>query len=286
VGNVRIVTDSSASFAPGLREKYAIEVIPHTIKIGRERYLEDGSFTVDELFHKVREHQNGGEVAAPEVQAAELNRILDCLHRVGRTSEQIVAIHTSSHLSPMWAQSRRAAEMMMGRYTIRVIDSLSTSLGLGVLVELAAKAAYDGASVHEVARIVNGAVPHLYATFFSETLSYLERSAHLGVSQSILGTMLGIKAMLTMEDGQLMPLEKVQDREQVVDKLYEFIVEFSHIEEVGIIQHRYEQPEEHLLQRLKEGLPNLRVRSIPYSPSLATHLGANVMGVLVYEGVG
>ena len=70
-------------------------------------------------------------------------------------------------------------------------------------------------------------MPHLYVTLFTESLNYLETSANLGVSQSVLGTMLGIKAMLTVEEGDLIPLEKVQTREEVVDKLYEFVVEFA-----------------------------------------------------------
>src|SRR4029079_1483983 len=132
------------------------------------------------------------------------------------------------------------AEMLKGRYTIRVIDSLSTSDGLGILVKMAAEAAEQGASVHEIARIANGAVPHLYMAVFAESLNFLERSARLGPSQSLLGTMLGIKAMLMMEDGRLVPLEKVQTRDEVVDKLYEFVIEFARIEKVGVMQHGYE----------------------------------------------
>ena len=71
----------------------------------------------------------------------------------------------SSHLSPMWAQARKAAEMLKGRYTIRVLDSQTTSYGLGLLVQMAAQAADAGANVNDIARIVNGAVPHLYCHF-------------------------------------------------------------------------------------------------------------------------
>jgi DegV family protein with EDD domain len=285
VGKVRIVTDSNASIPQEVLDLYPIEVIPHTIRMGRDRHEENESLSVDRLFQLLREKQSSGHTVMPELEAPNLNRILDCYQRVGREAEEIVAIHMSSHLSPMWAQSRRAAEMMMGRYRIRVIDSLSTSLGLGVLVELAAKAAANGANLHEVARVINGAVPHLYVTFFAETLNYLERSAQLGAAQSVLGTMLGIKAMLTMEDGKLIPLEKVQSREEVVEKLYSFVAEFAHIEQVGIVQHRYEQTQDLFLERLKEGLPRVKTRLLHYPPSLAAHLGPSVMGVVVYEGM-
>lgn len=284
MSSVRIVTDSNASLSPDLIERYGIEVIPHVIRVGRVRQEETPDLSADRLFQLVRENRNENCTQVPQLEAPDLNRLIDVYQRLGREADQILAIHMSSHLSPMWRQSRRAAEMMMGRYRIRVIDSLTTSMGLGILVEIAAKAAAEGATIHEVARLVNGAIPHMYATFFAETLHYLERSANLGAAQSVLGTLLGIKAMLTMEDGVFIPLEKVQERDQVVDKLYDFVVEFARIERIGVVQHHYEEAQAAFLERLKENLPHVPVEQVPYTPSLAVHLGPNIMGVIVYEG--
>ena len=173
-----------------------------------------------------------GLTPVPEVQAPAINAFLD-FYQDSTEGEQIVAIHMSSHLSPMWSQARKAAEMLKGRYTIRVMDSQNTAYGLGLLVRLAANAAAAGANVNEIARIVNGAVPHLYVTLFTESLSYLERSAKLSASQSLLGTMLGIKAMLMVEDGRLATQEKVQTRDEVVEKMHEFVAEFAAVKETG-----------------------------------------------------
>jgi DegV family protein with EDD domain len=259
-------------------------VIPHRIKIGPSLYEEDEHFSASELFAKLQEAQTVGMTKLPDVQAADLNAILDCYQRMGREAEQIVSIHMSSELSPMWAQARKAAEMLKGRYTIRVLDSLSTSYGLGLLVEQAAKAAAAGANVHEIARVINGSIPHLYFAAFSESLHYLERSARLGPSQSLLGAMLGIKAMLMMEDGRLAPLEKVQTREEVVDKLFEFVAEFAHVERVGILHHEYEQTQNVLIGRLLDAAPHLQIERLVYPPSLAAYIGPEMIGVIIYEG--
>jgi len=220
----------------------------------------------------------------PEVLPADINTILDTYQTTDKEAEQIVSIHMSSQLSPTWQQARRAAELLKGRYSIRVIDSMSSSFGLGLLVEKAVLAADQGAPLGDIARIVNGAVPHLYVAMFSESLNYLERSAHLGPSQSLLGTMLGIKAMLMVEEGKLMSLEKVQTREEVVEKLYEFVAEFAHVERVGVLHHAYEEPHMNLMARLKEAMPHAKVQAVNYPPSLAVHLGPNMIGVVVYEG--
>lgn len=284
MSKVRIVTDSNAYLTPELREQHQIEVLPHRIKIGSSIYEEDDTFTSDVMFEKVQKARAAGSEILPDVRGADLNTILDRYQRLGRESEQIVSIHMSSELSPMWKEARKAAEMLKGRYTIRVIDSLSTSYGLGLLVEQAAEAADAGADVHEIARIINGAIPHLYLAIFSESLNYLERSANLSPSQNLLGTMLGIKAMLMMEDGRLSPLEKVQTADEVIEKLHQFVAEFASVERIGILQHSYSQQQDELVELLAESLPGIRVEQLSLPPSLAAYCGPNVLGVAVYEG--
>jgi DegV family protein with EDD domain len=283
MSKVRIVTDSNAYLPADVVEKYAITIVPHRIKIGGSFFEEDADFSAEELFEKAHEVQRMGVSKLPEVQAPNVNAFLDIFH-AGGEGEQIVCVHMSRELSPMWATARKAAEMLRGRFTIRVLDSQSVSFGLGLLVQQAAEAAEAGASVSEVARIVNGAIPHLYFAGFSESLHYLERSASLSASQSLLGTMLGIKAMLMMEDGRLMTQEKVQTRDEVVEKLAEFVTEFASVQEMGVFEHSYDSQRTDLIERLRETQPKTPIHKITYPPSLATYLGPNVVGVLVYEG--
>jgi DegV family protein with EDD domain len=284
MGKVRVVTDSNAYLSPEFLAQHQVEIIPHRIKIGSSVYEEGSDFSADQMFARLNAAQAAGMNHVPEVLAADINTILDIFQTPGSEAEHIVSIHMSSKLSPMYAQARRAAEMLRGRYTIRVIDSQSTSFGLGQLVERAALAAERGGTAHDIARVVNGAVPHLYVAVFAESLSYLERSAQLGASQSLLGTMLGIKAMIMMEEGKLATLEKVQTREEVVDKLFEFVSEFARVERVGIFHHNYEKHRVALVERLREQLGLTASCEPTYSPSLAAYLGPNMIGVVVQEG--
>ena len=79
MGKVRIVTDSNAFLLPAIKEKYAIEVIPHRIKIGGAIYEEDADFTADELFKKLSEAQKAGLNRLPEVLAADVKHSFDTL---------------------------------------------------------------------------------------------------------------------------------------------------------------------------------------------------------------
>jgi DegV family protein with EDD domain len=98
-----------------------------------------------------------------------------------------------------------------------VIDSLTTSIGLGWLIEAAAEAAANGAALDEIVRIVRGMITHMYAVFFVDQLDYLERNGRLSKSQAVLGTMLGIKPFLTIEEGEIIPMEKVRTRDKAID---------------------------------------------------------------------
>jgi len=166
------------------------------------------------------------------------------------------------------------------------VDSMHTSLGLGILVEAAAEAAARGEPLEELVRIVRGMIPHMYAVYFTESLDYLERAGRLGKSQSILGAMLGIKPFLTIDDGEIIPMEKVRTREKAIDKLVEFVSEFSHIERVAIMQSG-EQPSEEtrlLLERLEQTFPGQYFPVMMYGASLACLIGPDGLGIVIYEG--
>ena len=112
-----------------------------------------------------------------------------------------------------------------------MLDTATTSTGLGLIVETAARTAAAGEPIGEIERIVRGMIPHIYALFFSDSLQYLESWGRLGPAQAMLGTMLGLKPLSTMEDGDLLPVEKVRNYAHAVDKLHDFIIEFSRIEQ-------------------------------------------------------
>ena len=87
-----------------------------------------------------------------------------------------------------------------------------------------------------------------------------------------------------MEEGELVPLEKVQTRDEVIEKLYDFVTEFARVQRVGIMQHAYEHQQDALVERLAEVLPDVSVQRLTLPPSLATYVGPNMIGVVVYEG--
>jgi DegV family protein with EDD domain len=168
------------------------------------------------------------------------------------------------------------------------MDSMSVSWGLGMLVKSAAQQAAAGRSLDEVVRFVRGMLPHIYFAFFVERLDYLERGRRISPAQALLGTMLHIKPLLLVEDGDIVPLEKVRTREAAIEKLADFVAEFAAIQQVVILKSPIESEigalAGNLRAHLDAALPGRQFEAIEYDPILACHLGPEALGVVVYEG--
>jgi DegV family protein with EDD domain len=280
---VAVVTDSTAGFEPAEAQALGIHVVPLNIQVGREKFQEGVDVDTDELFRRV--NMGGGIPLSHPPETATFEALYARLHK--QQTDQILSIHISSHLSKTMQKARLGAEALLGRCSIAVVDSMTTSMGLKILVTAAAKAANEGEAMDDIVRLVRGMIPHIYMVFYVETMEYLERSGRIGKAQAILGSMLNIKPILFMEDGDIIPLEKVRTTDKAIEKLFEFVAEFDNLEQTAIIQRNKQPGKEarNLQERLAQSFPNLRFPTIQYGPDLATRIGPNAMGVVVYEGV-
>ncbi len=281
-GKVAVVTDSTAYFEPGTVEELGIHIVPLTIQLEGKRFKDGPDIDTDELFRRLN-YSNSYPMSFPPD-----DMIFEELYaKIHQETDQILSIHTSSRLNKTVARAKLGAEALLGRCSITVVDSMTTSIGLGILVKAAAEAANDGASLDDIVRIVRGMLPHIYLIFYVESMEYLERNGRIGKAQALLGSMLNIKPILFMEDGDIIPLEKVKTTEKALEKLFEFVAEFDNLEQTAIIQpNKFPNKETRTLQeRLEQSFSDLQFPIIQYGPDLATRIGPNALGIVVYEGI-
>jgi DegV family protein with EDD domain len=283
MAKVKVVTDSTAYFEAGTAKAIGISVVPLRIHFGDEVYEDGVNLSTDEFFRRMERASSPPTTSPPSVKTFE-----ELYARLHTTTDQILSIHVSSRLSQTCRNAAAGAGSLLGRCKIVVVDSLTTSLGLGMLATAAADLADMGANVDEIVRVIRGMIPHIYIVFFVETIDYLERGGRLGKAQAILGSMLNIKPLLFVEDGEIIPLEKVRTRAKAIDKLHEFAAEFAHIDKIAIIQRdtKLNEDANALIERLQLTFPGISVPIIQYNPLLACHVGPNAMGIIVYEGTG
>ncbi len=280
MGKVAIVTDSTAFLEPGVAQELEINVVPLSVHLGDETLRDGIDITPEAFFQRLEQGGAVPRTSPPSVRTFE--QVYANLH--SRT-DQILSIHISGRLSQTLNHAERGAESLLGRCSIAVVDSMTTSLGLGILAKAAAEAAQEGADLDEVVRLVRGMIPHIYIVFYVDQMDYLERGNRIGRAQAILGTMLNVKPLLFVEDGEIIPLEKVRTHEKAVEKLFEFVAEFAELEQAAIIQRQASPTEETemILERFEQLFPDMQFPIIQYGPVLASHIGPSAMGVVVYE---
>src|SRR5258708_1096965 len=129
-------------------------------------------------------------------------------------------------------------------------------------------------------------ISRIYAIFFVDSLDYLQHGGLVSESQAILGGMLGIKPFLTIEEGELITMEKVRTRPQAIDKLVEFVTEFSSVDYLVILQNTSHLTDQTrmLQERLALEFVDRPFPVVVYKPSLGTFIGPDAMGIIVFEG--
>ncbi len=257
-----------------------VTIVPLHIKMGAQTYLDNGELDEQMFFDLYRRSGERVRVLPPTVD--EFYQVYSALHQ---TTGEILSIHLPSKLGQTIEHARRAANMLLGQCKIQVIDAETTSLGLGILVEAAARAATTGEHIDDIVRYIRGIVPQIYIVFFAENLDDLKHADGIGEAQALLGTMLGIKPLFTLESGEIIPIEKVRRRSEAVEKLIEFVTEFDAINQVAIIKNSDAPTEEttYIAEQLRDEFPGIEVPVMAYGPVLMSYIGPAALGVVVYE---
>lgn len=217
---VYIVTDSTADLPKELAKTYNITVVPlKVIFNGCEPLLDGVDIETEQFYHRLVENQELSITSQPT--PAEFASTYQKLHAAGGS---IISIHISSAMSGT-CQSARLGKDMVPDADIEVIDSQSVSMGLGMLVLTAARAARAGKSKPEILEIVQRLMPKINVFFIVDTLDYLVRGGRIGKAQAFLGTILNIKPLLCLKEGIVHPYEKVRGRTKAMDRLIQTVEE-------------------------------------------------------------
>lgn len=281
MSKVHIVTDSAVVIDPEIVEEFSITVVPLVVRIGEEVYHDGPNLDHEELLLRM-----ASERVHPEIVGPTAEQFARVYARLARHTDQIISVHSSAALSLVCREAERATRSFLGRYDIVVLDSETISLGLGILVEGAARLGQQSARLDEIVRHVRGMLRHVYVSLTTDTLDYLERAGLVRPSQAVLGTMLDNKPFLALERGDIIPMEKVIGREDAIGKLADFANEFPRIEQMAVLQSRpYPTDETKLLLDDIEVAPESGdIPVLLYGPLLASHVGPDAIGLLVYEG--
>lgn len=275
---VRIVTDSTCDLPAETITRYDIRVIPLYINVGAQGFLDGIDITREEFYTKLPTFPEHPTTAVPSLQ--KFCAIYDALAEEGAT--EVLSIHISGALSAVLDVARIAAQETTS-VPVTVFDSRQLSLGMGFLVETAAKLAAAGSTVAEILETLNLQVKRSHVFAVIDTLEFLKRSGRMNRFIANIGTLLQIKPILTMYDGKP-GTERVRTRERATKRLMEMLREVGKIERIAIVHTNAPARVAELRTWVASLLSNDEIMVTDITPVIGAHIGPGAFGFAVVGG--
>ncbi len=286
MSKVALVTDSTANLPPEITRNLPIHVVPLHVIWGEQSYLDQVELTSEQFYARLRTDKVLPTTSQPSPQAFK-----DLYVRLLEEGYDILTVTISSRLSGTMDSALQAKSSLPGSQ-IEVFDSMTTSLAMGFQVLAAARLANLGATLKECTTEVNRAREKSGVLFVLKTLEFLARGGRLGGASAFVGTMLNLKPILELSQGQVEPVERVRTSNKAIERLLEIFEERVKKDScpVRIACLHTDTPDEvkELLERARQrfGLTDVSEAFVSeISPVLGVYAGPGALGVAFMTGM-
>ena len=276
---VRVVTDSAADLDRDTVERLGIAVVPMTVLFGREAYPQS-EISSDEFWDKVASGMHPG-TSQPSVGLFE-----QTFCRIVEAGHHVLCLTVTSKHSGTFGNARSAALRFGDR--VKVMDSLSLSMGEGFQVLAAAQAALDGLDLHQVAQVVDRVRERTRVFILLDTIEHLRRGGRADAFIPILNRVtkvLRIRPLLNITDGSLGLQGLARSYERGLAQIEQEVVKLSPLEELAVMHTRCAEVAKSLAHSLAEqlGLHDRQILIAEAGPVLSVHAGPGVVGVAAVQ---
>jgi DegV family protein with EDD domain len=276
---VKIVTDSTADLPSQLAKEMGITVVPVYVRFGEEVYLDGVDMSEDEFYRRLEKTTVHPSTVQPGPQD-----FLEVYRKLSPKADGIVSIHVSAKLSGTCNSALMAKDMLDTKCPVEVVDSEMTTMGLGLLAIAAATMAKKGESIDKIVKEVKKTIPKIHLLCLFDTLKYLLLGGRIGKAKALLGSILNVKPMITLKDGEVVPAGQVRTRAKGIDKLLEFGQNAKKIQDLAVVHSTTPDEAKHLAKRLGPVFDQKRIRMSRVGPALGVHVGPGALMVVVREG--
>ena len=285
---IALITDSTCDLPKETMEKYNIEVVPLTVNFGDDTYYDKEDLKTDQFFTLME-----GSSKLPSTSQPSVGLFMEKYEELAEKYDKIISIHISGALSGT-CESARLASVQVKGVDVEVVDSRSTSTGLGFLVILAARMIEKGKDIAEIKNKIIEERKNLTIYFTVNELTYLEKGGRIGKAQAFLGSVLNFNPILELsaETGEITPKEKVRGYSKTNKKLLELTMDkiadeknFNLAYIYGKDSDNYKQFKELLGAELSDKNDlNYDILENPIGSVLSSHTGPLVYGIVIYKG--
>ncbi|MFC2024790.1 DegV family protein [Chloroflexota bacterium] len=271
---IKVVTDSTSDLPPQLAEELGITVLPAYVQFGSKVYRDRVDISEDEFYQKLQ-----NDPIHPSTEPPTPQDFAEVYQKLSQEADGIISIHISSKLSATSNSALLAKDLVETECPIEVVDSQMVTMGLGLLVLAANTLAKSGRSLSQVVEEVKQTIPSIYLLGFLDTLKYLALGGRIGKAKALLGSVLSVKPVLTMKDGELEPVGQVRSRANGMDRLLDFVKNATDIQDLAIVYSTTPDEAQTLAERMDLIFTKERTKLTRLGPALGVHGGPGILFV-------
>jgi DegV family protein with EDD domain len=282
MSKIAIVTDSTSSVPDEFLKKYPIFVAPQVLIWGEQTYEDGVDIQPSEFYARLKTSKTMPTTS--QVTPGSFRKVFTSLLD---QDYQILAILISEQLSGTVASAVQAKELFPGA-AIELVDSHTTSLGMGFQIFAVAEAIEQGANLAESKQLAERAREHVGVCFAVDTLEFLYRGGRIGGGSRFLGTALNIKPILEVVGGRVEAVERVRTRKKSLNRMVELVEErIAGRKPVRLGALYTDMPLEanELLKEASERIDCTQTVIAEVSPVIGTHAGPGTVGLAFMAGL-
>jgi DegV family protein with EDD domain len=276
--SVKIVTDTLADIPDDLAKECGLSIVPLYVRFGKQMYRDRVEITSEDFYRRLV-----NEPVLPSTTQPTPNDFSEVYNKLAQETDEILVIVVSSKLSGTYQSAAQARDYLKGKCRVEIVDSMTVAMAEGLIVLSAVKAIKGGANLKEVAQMARGAVSRAHLIAYFDTLKYLAKGGRIGKAQGLLGSVLSVKPILTVKEGEMAPLTRVRSMNAGLDYLYNTVAGYKNIEGLAVEHATTPVDADNLVERLGAIYPKERIYRSVISPVIGTYAGPNALALTILE---
>jgi DegV family protein with EDD domain len=269
---IKIISDTTADIPVSIQKELNISVVPMYVRFGEKVYKDRVDMTEDQFYQELVSNPIHPTTSQPSPQD-----FVDVYKKESAKADAIISIHISGKLSGTMESAQIARKTQEYGCPIEIIDSRSVSIGLGLLVIRAARMVKAGASVEEVIAATRQSIPNVSVIGTFDTLKYLAAGGRIGKAKALMGTVLNVKPMVAVKDGELTPAGQARSRTKAIEKLKEYARGLSCIEDMAVVHATTEDEAKALACDLQQYVTDKKILVARLGVALGAHAGPGTL---------
>jgi DegV family protein with EDD domain len=278
---IKLVTDSTCDLPPAWLSQHQVSLVPVHIHFGLDTFQEGRTITPEAFYQRIQ--ANG---LLPTTSQPSVGQFSQLYQQLAADGSEILSIHLTSKLSGTWQSASLAARQLSDQLTVRVVDSLNGSVGLGLLVREACHLIQAGLPLAEVAARLETRRDQAHIFIMLKDLRYARMSGRVGRIRETLASLLNVKPIIGVQAGALVPLERTRSQRKAFERMVMLALE--RVGEIPIqlgVAHALAYGDAEQLLELAKSRLNCQDSFITdLSLSLAVHFGPGTVGFAAYPG--